>query len=115
MNPASNNSGFYTEIRTLIEHSRARAYQAVNFAMVQTYWQIGKRIVEEEQAGNIRAGYGESIIDMLSERLTADFGKGFSRRNVFCMRSLYVAFPIVHALRAQLSWTKFNILKTKMY
>lgn len=110
MSPTVNNAGFYNEIRMLIEQSRARAYQAVNFAMVQTYWQIGKRIVEEEQAGNTRAGYGETLIDMLSERLTADFGKGFSRRNVFYMRSLYVSFPIVHALRAQLSWTHYRLI-----
>ena len=110
MNPIANNSGFYSEIRTLIEQSRSRAYQAVNFAMVQTYWQIGKRIVEEEQAGSARAGYGESLIDMLSEKLTTDFGKGFSRRNVFYMRSLYIAIPIVHALRAQLSWTHYRLI-----
>lgn len=115
MSPNVNNPAFYGEIKTLIEQSRAKTYQAVNFAMMQTYWQIGKRIVEEEQAGNARAGYGESIIEMLSERLTSDFGKGFSRRNVFYMRSLYVAFPIVHAVRAQLSWMKFKTLKTKMY
>ena len=110
MNQSVSNHGFYNEIKTLIEQSRSRTYQAVNFTMVQTYWQIGKRIVEEEQAGNSRAGYGESLIDMLSEKLTADFGKGFSRRNVFYMRSLYIAFPIVHALRAQLSWTHYRLI-----
>lgn len=110
MNQNVNKSGLYVEIKTLIEQSRARTYQAVNFAMVQTYWQIGKRIVEEEQAGNSRAGYGENLIDMLSERLTKDFGKGFSRRNVFYMKSLYIAFPIVHALRAQLSWTHYRLI-----
>jgi predicted nuclease of restriction endonuclease-like (RecB) superfamily len=110
MNPIVNNSGFYNEIKSLIVQSRFKIYQTVNFAMVQTYWQIGKRIVEEEQAGSTRAGYGESLIDMLSERLTTDFGKGFSRRNVFYMRSLYVSFPIVHALRAQLSWTHYRLI-----
>ncbi len=110
MNQSVSNHGFYNEIKTLIEQSRSHTYQAVNFTMVQTYWQIGKRIVEEEQAGNSRAGYGESLIDMLSEKLTTDFGKGFSRRNVFYMRSLYIAFPIVHALRAQLSWTHYRLI-----
>lgn len=110
MNPTASNPGFYSEIKTLIEQSRYNIYRAVNFAMVQTYWQIGKRIVEEEQAGNVRAGYGKSLIEMLAERLTTDFGKGFSRRNVFYMRSLYVSFPIVHALRAQLSWTHYRLI-----
>jgi predicted nuclease of restriction endonuclease-like (RecB) superfamily len=110
MNPNVTESGIYGEIKTMIEQSRSKVYQAVNFAMVQTYWQIGKRIVEEEQAGSVRAGYGEYLIEMLSEKLTADFGKGFSRRNVFYMRSLYMAFPIVHALRAQLSWTHYRLI-----
>ncbi len=110
MDQSISNPGFYSDIKTLIEQSRAKTYQAVNFAMVQTYWQIGKRIVEEEQAGNTRAGYGENLIEMLSEKLTIDFGKGFSRRNVFYMKSLYLAFPIVHALRAQLSWTHYRLI-----
>jgi predicted nuclease of restriction endonuclease-like (RecB) superfamily len=110
MNQNINKYSFYDEIKTLIEQSRSKIYRSVNFAMVQTYWQIGKRIVEEEQAGNARAGYGENLIEMLSERLTADFGKGFSKRNVFYMRSLYVAFPIVHALRAQLNWTHYRLI-----
>jgi len=119
MSQTANNSGFYTEIRTLIEQSRTRTYQAVNFAMVQTYWQIGKRIVEEEQAGNTRAGYGEYLIEMLAENLTVDFNQGFDKRNLFYMRRFYIAFPIVNALRSQLSWTHFlvkneNILQEKL-
>lgn len=110
MNPAANNTGFYNEIKSLIEQSRSRTYQAVNFAMVQTYWQIGKRIVEEEQQGNARAGYGESLIEMLSERLTNDFGKGFDKRNLFYMRRFYLSFPIVNAVRSQLSWTHYRFL-----
>jgi predicted nuclease of restriction endonuclease-like (RecB) superfamily len=110
MNPIANNSGFYDDIKMLIEQSRARAYQAVNFAMVQTYWQIGKRIVEEEQAGSTRAGYGENLIEMLAEQLTADFGKGFDKRNLFYMRRFYIAFPIMNALRSQLSWTHYRFL-----
>lgn len=110
MNPTTNNTGFYAEIKTLIEQSRVRTYQAVNFAMVQTYWQIGKRIVEEEQSGNARAGYGEYLIEMLAEKLTSDFGKGFDKRNLFYMRRFYLAFPIVNALRSQLSWTHYRFL-----
>src|ERR1035437_7923951 len=101
---------FYSEIKTLIEQSRSKIYQAVNFAMVQTYWQIGKRIFEEEQNGKERADYGTFLIENLSEQLTRDFGKGFDRRNLFYMRKFYSAFPIVNALRSQLSWTHYRMI-----
>jgi predicted nuclease of restriction endonuclease-like (RecB) superfamily len=101
---------FYSEIKTLIEQSRSKIYQAVNFAMVQTYWQIGKRIYEEEQNGKERADYGTFLIENLSEQLTRDFGKGFDRRNLFYMRKFYSAFPIVNALRSQLSWTHYRMI-----
>jgi predicted nuclease of restriction endonuclease-like (RecB) superfamily len=101
---------FYSEIKTLIEQSRSKIYQVVNFAMVQTYWQIGKRIFEEEQNGKERADYGTFLIENLSEQLTRDFGKGFDRRNLFYMRKFYSAFPIVNALRSQLSWTHYRMI-----
>lgn len=101
---------FYSEIKTLIEQSRSKIYQAVNFAMVQTYWQIGKRIFEEEQNGKERADYGTFLIENLSEQLTRDFGKGFDRRNLFYMRKFYSAFPIVNAVRSQLSWTHYRMI-----
>lgn len=101
---------FYSEIKTLIEQSRSKIYQAINFAMVQTYWQIGKRICEEEQNGKERADYGTFLIENLSEQLTRDFGKGFDRRNLFYMRKFYNAFPKVNALRSQLSWTHYRMI-----
>jgi len=110
MDQKLSNPGFYSDIKKLIEQSRAKTYQAVNFAMVQTYWQIGKRIVEEEQAGNVRADYGEYLIEMLAQNLTADFGKGFDKRNLFYIRRFYLTFPIVNALRSQLSWTHYRLL-----
>ncbi|MCX6238618.1 MAG: DUF1016 N-terminal domain-containing protein [Bacteroidia bacterium] len=103
-------TAFYSEIKTLIEQSRSKIYQAVNFAMVQTYWQIGKRIFEEEQNGKERADYGTFLIENLSEQLTYDFGKGFDRRNLFYMRKFYSAFSIVNALRSQLSWTHYRMI-----
>jgi predicted nuclease of restriction endonuclease-like (RecB) superfamily len=66
--------------------------------------------VEEEQAGNTRAGYGEYLIEMLAENLITDFGKGFDKRNLFYMRRFYLAVPIVNALRSQLSWTHYRFL-----
>jgi len=104
------NSGLYTDIRQIIEQSRAAAYRAVNFAMVQTYWQIGKRIVEEEQQGNERAAYGESLLKNLSEKLSEEFGKGFDERNLRYMRLFFLTFPIWNALRSELSWTHYRQL-----
>jgi len=106
----SHQTVFYSEIKTLIEQSRSKIYQAVNFAMVRTYWQIGKRIFDEEQNGKERADYGTFLIENLSEQLTRDFGKGFDRRNLFYMRKFYSAFPIVNALRSQLIWTHYRMI-----
>jgi hypothetical protein len=89
----------YREIRAVLESARAGAYRAVNAAMVQAYWQVGQLIVEHEQGGAKRAAYGEAVLDDLSQRLTADFGKGVTTTNLKYMRSFYLAFPIRHALR----------------
>jgi len=72
----------YGSIRQVIEKARSTAYRAVNFIMVAAYWNIGKIIVEEEQKGNIRAGYGEKLILELSARLSKDYGDGFTKRNL---------------------------------
>lgn len=115
----------YREIRAILESARAGAYRAVNTAMVQAYWQVGRLIVEHEQGGRKRAAYGEALLDDLSQRLTADFGRGFTTTNLRYMRSFYVAFPIRHSardespapvqslpatLRSELSWTHYRLL-----
>ena len=69
---------FYDSIRTVLDNARTNAYRAVNFAMVEAYWQIGRLIVEEEQQGNSRAEYGSGLLKYLAQRLTADFGKGYN-------------------------------------
>lgn len=79
-----------------------------NSAMVEAYWQIGKCIVEYEQNGQIRAGYGKSVIKELSKRLTQNFGKGFTSTNLKYMRQFYIAFPKGHAVSDQLSWTHYR-------
>ena len=89
----------YRDIRAVLESARSSAYRAVNVAMVQAYWQVGRLIVEHEQGGQKRATYGEAVLDARSERLTTDFGKGFTTTNLKYMRSFYLAFPIRHALR----------------
>ena len=92
----------YQSIREVLEQARASAYHAVNFAMVQAYWRVGYLIVEHEQGGKGRARYGAALLEALAQRLTADFGRGFTATNLRHMRAFYVAFPIRHALRAEL-------------
>jgi hypothetical protein len=74
--------GLYADIKSILEQARGNAVRAVNFSMVIAYWEIGKRIVEDEQNGNERAAYGESVLKELAKKLTADFGKGFTAVNL---------------------------------
>src|ERR1019366_779066 len=94
-------NSFYADIKSILEQARTNAVRAVNFSMVLAYWQIGKRIVEEEQGGKKKANYGEHLLEDLSIKLTADFGKGFTYRNIAAMRQFYSAFPILHAVSAE--------------
>lgn len=100
----------YAEIKETLLLSRSNAYNAVNFAMVQAYWQIGKIIVEHEQNGSLRAEYGKAVLNRLSEQLTAEFGKGFDVRNLRNMRAFYRAFPKWNAVRSDLTWTHYRLL-----
>lgn len=103
-------SKVYQNIAAILETARANAYRAVNDVMVQAYWEIGRVIVEEEQRGKKRADYGKTLITELARRLTADFGKGFTKTNLFYMRQFYLTFPKFHALRGELSWTHYRLL-----
>ncbi len=100
----------YERIRTILAEARSRAYQAINSAMVVAYWEIGQTIVEGEQEGKQRAEYGRQLLVGLSQRLTAEFGRGFDRTNLQQMRNFYVAYPNCDALRRELSWTHYRIL-----
>jgi len=100
----------YSRIREILETARSNAYRAVNVAMVQAYWNIGREIVEEEQHGQKKADYGVKLIGELSVRLSKDFGKGFDERNLFYMRQFYLCFPKLNALRSELSWTHYRLL-----
>lgn len=102
--------GLYTQIKSILEQSRASAYKAVNSAIVQSYWAIGQAIVENEQQGSIRAEYGKHILSELSAKLTQEYGKGFDERNLRHMRNFYLAFPIWNAVRTELSWTHYRSL-----
>lgn len=112
----------YHNIRQIVSTARKNAYRAVNFAMVEAYWNIGKLIVEEEQKGEKRAEYGKYLIKDLSQRLTKEFGKGFSVANLRNFRQFYLVFPKgflsdnlseeekCYALRSELSWTHYRLI-----
>lgn len=103
-------ASLYAKVREILADARARSFRAVNAEMVRAYWLIGQAIVEQEQKGKRRANYGERIIESLSERLTAEFGKGFQPLILWRMRQFYLTFPILSALRTELSWTHYRLL-----
>jgi predicted nuclease of restriction endonuclease-like (RecB) superfamily len=86
-------SDFFTDVRSILADTRRAAFTAVNSAMVAAYWQIGRRIVEEEQGGSAKANYGDGLLKELSRALTAEFGKGFSLANLKNFRKFYLTFP----------------------
>ena len=105
---------FYTEIGELLKQARSTAYRAVNTLMVHTYWQVGKRIVEQEQQGKNRANYGDYLITNLSRHLTDTFGKGFSEANLWNMKLFYQVFPDFDQFSTQcvgnLTWTNIRLI-----
>ena len=104
------NTNFISDIKALISEAQQHVVRSVNTAMVITYWEIGRRIVDEEQNGSNRAEYGKYLIESLAKALTADFGKGFSVPNLRNFRQFYLVFPIRYALRSELSWTHYRQL-----
>ena len=98
---------FLADIRVLLNHARRNVAHAVNSAMVQTYWHIGRIIVEHEQNGNTRAEYGKQQLATLSENLGKEFGKGFDITNLRNMRRFYQAFPIQETLSLELGWSHY--------
>jgi len=109
-----NEGTFYSEISELLKQSRSMAYKAVNTIMVKTYWQIGKRIVEQEQRGENRASYGDYLITNLSRHLSDTIGKGFSEANLWNIRQFYMTFPDFNQFSTQcvenLSWTNIRMI-----
>jgi len=78
--------------------------------LLESYWQIGKLIVEDEQKGATRAAYGEKVLKNLANALTRELGKGFDITNLTNMRKFYLAFPILDAVRQELSWTHYRLI-----
>lgn len=102
----------YQEIHDLLHKARQDIISNVNYTMTKTYFLIGKRIVEEEQDGNKRAEYGKKLMKTLSEKLTKEFGRGFSQRNLEQMRTFYLRYSISQTVSAEfkLSWSHYLIL-----
>ena len=100
----------YVSIKEILANARKRAYSAVNFAMVESYWLIGQQIVEHEQHGEARADYGKGLLKELAAKLTIDFGKGFDESNLRYMRLFYRCFPIRDTLRHELTWSHYRRL-----
>jgi hypothetical protein len=99
----------YNNIRSILISAKQKAYSVINFTMVEAYWEIGRQIMEA-QDNNPRAEYGAGLINYLAERLTGEFGKGFTTSNLKYMRQFYVTFPIRHTLCDQLSWSHYRLL-----
>lgn len=91
-----------TDVCSIIDSGRQRAYSAVNTTMIETYWNIGRRIVEEEQQGKERAEYGEHILENLSQQLTLRYGKGFSKRYLAYFRAFYLTVNDIRILQTRL-------------
>ena len=102
-------TGIILDIQNILYKARKQAYQSVNLAMVQAYWLIGKRIIEEDQQGETRAVYGRALIANLSVQLTKDLGQGFSQRNLEQMRAFYLEFSIPQTVSAELKMPEFNL------
>ncbi len=96
-----------SNIGNTIVKARQQAYQAVNNELLKANWTIGKYIVEYEQNGNEKAEYGSALLTNLSKDLKAQFGKGFSKSNVYLMRQLYIKYPIFQSLTGKLTWTHY--------
>jgi len=99
-----------SSIKEIIVKAKQTAYRNTNSILLNTYWEIGRLIVENEQRGKVRAEYGKSVLKMLSKQLTLEFGKGYDETNLRNIRAFYLSFPIWNAVRTELSWTHYRIL-----
>jgi predicted nuclease of restriction endonuclease-like (RecB) superfamily len=104
------NNKLIEDLKSLILSSREKIVQTVNTTMVQTYWNIGKMIVEDEQQGEERAKYGKQQLEHISQELTEEFGKWFDTSNLRKMRQFYKTFPIWDSVSLKLSWTHYRVL-----
>ncbi len=98
------------DIGLIIENARKQAVTQINTIMVKAYWEIGRKIVEEEQKGEAKAEYGKGLLKELSKELSKQYGKGFSSDNLLKMRNLYIIFPKSETLSLKLGWSHYRTL-----
>jgi predicted nuclease of restriction endonuclease-like (RecB) superfamily len=110
MEPIKKIEALHSEARQIIEGGRVAAYRAVNNSMIKTYWELGQLIVLEEQQGKTRADYGKYLITELAKRLQQEYGSGFSKQSLWSYRQFYSEFPILSAVRRELTWTHYKLL-----
>lgn len=111
INIGQNYTHLLNDFRQIIDSARRQSYAAINKAMVNAYWQMGKRIVEEEQNGSARADYGKRLLKQLSKALTEEYGKGFSVNQLYYFRQFYLTFPeIFHTAWGILTWSHYKRL-----
>ncbi|MBU3949082.1 MAG: DUF1016 family protein [Proteobacteria bacterium] len=99
----------YSKIAELLQAARQTVVRAVNQTMVYTYYEIGRMIVEDEQQGKQRADYGKQVLEDLSQKLTQNFGKGFSIVNLRQMRAFYLTYSIQQTVSAELKTPRFQL------
>ena len=97
----------YSSIKELMYNARNNVAREVNNILIQTYWKIGKIIVEDEQGHSDRAEYGKNLLKDLSKRLTNEFGRGFSVSNLQFMRRFFQEYKIQQTLSVKLSWSHY--------
>ncbi len=104
---------FIADIKNILAVARQKAYTTINSTMVQAYWHIGKRIIEENQKGKERAAYGDALLKELSKSLTHDLGNGFSYANLKNFRQFYLTFPEFekgYTLCSELAWSHYRLI-----
>ena len=106
-------SKFVSDIQTIVSTGIERAYKSVNSEMIRTYWLVGKRIVIEEQNGEMRAEYGKQMLKELSKEMVPLYGESYSERNLYSFRQFFLSFKdwtILNACVQNLKWTHFRSL-----
>lgn len=106
------NNTLISDIKVILHSAKNKIYQTINTTMTKTYWEIGRRIIVEEQGGEVRAQYGKALIKNLSLELTQEFGKGFSVDNLENMRKFYIVYPKSETVsrKFELSWSHYIFL-----
>jgi len=99
--------GLIEQIKELVLTARSNVAKHINTTMVGAYWNIGRSIVDFEQGGNAKAKYGKQLLSNLSKNLTRELGRGFSRSNLYMMRSFYLNYPIFQTISGKLSWSHY--------